>query len=178
MEYEDALKKYIFKYVQNDGLTAEVVQEILLKVHKSCCSDIEIKNLRSWLFQIAHNQTMDFFNDSKKEDTNAIFETVCNEADVYQDFSFYLEPLISRLPEKYAEPLKMAEIDGFTQQQVADKLCITLSAAKSRIQRARKLLRKKISCCFHVNLCCDSKLTDFKLKNSCTAIINWEQKNN
>ncbi len=178
IEYEHALKKYVFKYIQDEDTTNDIVHEVLLKVHKSCCSGRKLKNVRSWLFQIAFNSVMDFLKNSKKEIAISIFETAYDEYDVYQDFSIYLEPLISRLPKKYSEPLKMADIDGLRQQQIADKLGLTLPTTKSRIQRARKLLRKKIHCCFHINERLNSGLTDFKLKQSCTPLINWERKNN
>jgi RNA polymerase sigma-70 factor (ECF subfamily) len=41
----------------------------------------------------------------------------------------------------------LAEIEGLTQQQVADRLGLSLSGAKSRVQRGRALLRDVLDQC-------------------------------
>lgn len=54
----------------------------------------------------------------------------------------------------------MADIEGMKHQQIADNLNLGLPATKSRIQRARKLLRDKIHFCFHTQECSKSGLLD------------------
>lgn len=46
LAYESALKKYVFKYIQNEEIAKDIVQDSLLKIHKSCCSGRDIKNVR------------------------------------------------------------------------------------------------------------------------------------
>ncbi len=177
-DYEDALKKYVFKYAKSEEVTKDIVQDTLLKVHKSCCSDKEIQNIRSWLFQIAYNSMMDFFKSERKA-TNLIKRQITdNQNDMYQELSVYIEPLIGFLPEKYGAALRMADIEGLKQQEIADKLNLSLSATKSRIQRGRKLLKEEIHSCFHTKESSNSGLTDFDLKESCTSLKNWEKKKN
>jgi RNA polymerase sigma-70 factor (ECF subfamily) len=43
--------------------------------------------------------------------------------------------------------LKLSELDGLTQQNVADRLGLSLSGAKSRIQRGRAMLRNVLDQC-------------------------------
>ena len=171
--YENALTRYVFKHTRNEETTKDVVQDSLLKVHKSCCSNTEIRNVRSWLFQIAHNTMIDFFKKAGKENTVLEFQTNLGESDIYESLSLYIEPLISFLPNKYARALKMADIDGLKQQEIANTLGITLPATKSRIQRARKLLKEEIHTCFHTKECPNAGLTDFELKTTCLPLKNW-----
>lgn len=63
--YKEGLQGYIFKYVQSEDLAEELVQQVLMKVYGSCCNGREIKNTRSWLFQIAHNLTIDYLKKKK-----------------------------------------------------------------------------------------------------------------
>lgn len=58
-----------------------------------------------------------------------------------------MEELIAQLPETYREAVRLAEIDGFTQQEVADRLGLSLSGAKSRIQRGRVMLSDVLEQC-------------------------------
>ena len=174
-DYQDALKKYVFRYTKNEEITNDIVQDTLLKIHNSCCSDKDIKNVRSWLFQIAHNVMIDFFKKSNKESYKIVHQIIDNKDDIYEELSIYIEPLISFLPEKYATPLKMADIEGLKQQEIANKLGLSLAGAKSRIQRARKLLKEEIHTCFHTMECSSSGLTDFSLKQDCTPLKNWRE---
>ncbi|TAK64714.1 MAG: hypothetical protein EPO24_03095, partial [Bacteroidetes bacterium] len=49
----------------------------------------------------------------------------------------------------YREAIKLSEIDGIPQKEVAKKLGISLSGAKSRVQRGRKMLKDLLFECCH-----------------------------
>jgi RNA polymerase sigma-70 factor, ECF subfamily len=56
--------------------------------------------------------------------------------------------MIYSLPERYREALVLTEFDGLTQQELADRLNISLSGAKSRVQRGRAQLKQMLNeCC-------------------------------
>ncbi len=65
----------------------------------------------------------------------------------HQELAQCLRPLINELPEKYGLPLTLADLEGKSQQQVAEQLGLSLSGAKSRVQRGREKLRQKILAC-------------------------------
>jgi len=56
--------------------------------------------------------------------------------------------MVNSLPEPYREALVLTESEGLTQQQLADRLGISLSGAKSRVQRRRDQLKGMLhECC-------------------------------
>ena len=55
-----------------------------------------------------------------------------------------LSELIPTLPDKYRIPLEMSELQNMSQLEVAEKLDLSYPAAKSRVQRARQLLKDKL----------------------------------
>ncbi len=56
--------------------------------------------------------------------------------------------MIYSLPDQYREAVVLTEFDGLTQQQLADRLGITLSGAKSRVQRGRAHSKQMLDeCC-------------------------------
>ena len=175
--YKQALEKYVLKYTKSPDMTHEIVGEVLLKVHKSCCSDIEINNVKSWLFQISYHTTMDYYRQYKPFHQLSELKVEEIKNDIYQELSNYLEPLIGFLPDKYAYPLRLADLEGLKQQDIAQKLNLSLTATKSRIQRARKMLKQEIHTCFHLNQSNPSGLIDFSVKESCKPLKNWEAKN-
>lgn len=168
--YKDALRNYILKLVKDADTANELSHEVLMKVYGSCCSGRTIKNIRSWLFQIAYNTCMDHFNKSGR--TSELKGDVVEDEEnpVYREASEFVKPLLKLLPKKYAEPLELADIEGLKQQEVAEQLGLSLTAAKTRVQRGRKLLKEEIMNCFHVEVDQNGQLTAFDLKGSCRAL--------
>lgn len=89
---------------------------------------------------------------------------------VWSDLAVFMEPLISFLPTKYAVPLKMHVFDGLKQAEIAEQLNLGLSATKSRIQRAKNLLRKEIESCCHLETRADGQILDFVIKDNCKSL--------
>ena len=148
LSYKDKLHGYVMKRFKDEELAKDITQEVLLKMYKSCCSDKEIKNVNSWLFQIAHNTVIDQLRQQNKIVHQSVEPAQTDDSSVWQELAECVEPLIKLLPEKYAVPLKMSDIEGIKQADIAIELGIGLSAAKSRVQRARTMLKEEIvKCC-------------------------------
>lgn len=59
-----------------------------------------------------------------------------------------LQPLIHNLPKIYQAALVLSELEGLPQKEVANRLGLSLSGAKSRVQRGREMLRRRLlDCC-------------------------------
>jgi len=167
LEYKNGLKYYILKKVKNEELANDLSHEVLMKVYNSCCSAIKINNVKSWLFQIAHNTTVDYLKKQQKftYDVPETFDK--DEATAFQDSEGILKPLIQLLPKKYGIPLQMADIEELKQKEVAQKLNLSVTATKSRIQRARKLLKEKIIECSIMDRDDLGNLISLELKTEC-----------
>ena len=70
------------------------------------------------------------------------------QQDAIRDLTPCLTRMVGLLPDPYREAMQLADFDGLTQQEVADRMRISLSGAKSRVQRARQQLREMLlDCC-------------------------------
>ena len=56
-----------------------------------------------------------------------------------------LEQAIGRLPERAREVFVLYDVEGFSHEEVADALGVTVGTSKSQLHRARMLLRDKLS---------------------------------
>ncbi|MFN0200337.1 MAG: sigma factor-like helix-turn-helix DNA-binding protein, partial [Bacteroidia bacterium] len=84
---------------------------------------------------------------------------------VYQLFLLHF-PDAQKIPYKYAEALILTDIKGLSQQELADKLGISLSGAKSRVQRGREKLKEMLmECC----------IFEFDARGQ---VVNYEPKKN
>ncbi len=148
-DYHQDIKRFIFSKVKDEQVADDLLQEVFIKVHTKIDQLADHSKLKSWLFTIAHNTTMDFFKrdtlvESMKEDRITVVAE-SNEDHSEQDC---LPGIINHLPSKYKRPLYMADIKGVKQTDIAKKLKIPLSTIKSQIQRGRKLIvQGYMDCC-------------------------------
>lgn len=179
MEHKTALYHYILKRVNDREMAEDILQEVLLKVYHFCLTKSGVRNLRSWLFQIAQNTITDVYRHNQKVKTTDSFPIVAEEDEqqAFQEALPYILPMLDFLPEAYARPLKMADIDGMKQAEVATALGLTLTAAKSRIQRGRELLKAEFITCCHFETDKNGNLISFDIKESCKPLQELKKKN-
>lgn len=174
--YKSGLTSYILKRVKNQEITKDVAQDVLMKVYKSCCSGIEIQNFRSWLFQIAHNTIMDYFKKESRYADEIIDMVEEYECHVYKEVENFIEPLLKLLPSKYAIPLNMCDLEGLNQSEIALKLDLSLSGTKSRIQRARTMLKEKIIMCSNIKMDAKGYPVLIEFRSDCKPLFNQIKK--
>lgn len=176
LDYKNGLKYYILKKVKDKEIANDLLHEVLMKIYNSCCSNHEIKNVRSWMFQIGHNTTIDYLKKENKF-TNEVPEIFENEeSNSYKEATELMKPLIKLLPEKYAVPLQLSDIEEIKQAEVSKIINLSLTATKSRIQRARKLLKEKIIECCNLELDKKGNLLSIEIKQSCEPLQNHLKK--
>ena len=169
LEYQGALGAFLLRKTHDPQLTEDILHDVLLKIHKACCNNTEILNVRSWLFQIASNTLVDHIKKQKTKVVSASPEIEWEE-DLYKELAVFVEPLIDLLPEKYSLPLKMSDLEGKKQGDIANQLNLSVTATKSRVQRGRKLLMAKIQTCFNLKVCQDNGLVSFEIKEDCKPL--------
>lgn len=151
-QLSDDLRRFIRRRVADDHVADDLLQEAFLRIHRNVDKLHESDRLAAWVYQIARNVMHDHFRKSARGTVtlgdadppdspgDGVSPLRCRSAE-------WLEELIAQLPETYRDAVRLAEIDGLTQQEVADGLGLSLSGAKSRIQRGRAMLRDVLEQC-------------------------------
>lgn len=177
-EHTRELQNYISKRVTDKDEAKDILQEVLMKVYKFCLSRSGVNNLKSWLFQIAHNTIIDHYRRSAKFTKKEIPEVAEEDENIaFKEAVHFMEPLLGFLPDEYSVPLKLADLEGMKQAEIAKKLNLSLSATKSRIQRARQLLKAEFLICCNLETDARGNLISFAIKDSCTPLKNLQKKN-
>ncbi len=174
LQYEEQLKSFIRKRIADEEDSKDLLQQVLLKLYRHCEKLPEVKNMQAWLYQITRNTVNDYFKEAARR-RGAVGEAVeaaveLPEENIHKEMAEYIRPMISMLPLKYARPLIMSDLDGIPQQEVADRLGLSLSGAKSRIQRAREKLRQIIIDCSLLELDRNGRLLSLEIKDSCGCL--------
>ena len=81
--------------------------------------------------------------------------------DVARSIRFY----INQLEEPFRQALILSEIRGMSQKEIADKLNISYSGIKSRIQRGREKVKKMMLDCCHYEFDRYGNLMDYKCRD-------------
>ncbi|WP_028112545.1 RNA polymerase sigma factor SigZ [Ferrimonas kyonanensis] len=153
--HKDRLRGYIGKRVDSPAAIDDILQEVYLKAHTHLHQLRDNASLNGWLYRIAHNAIMDHHrqrhsHNELPDDLAAPQADVAEQA--HRELAQCLVPLIDELPQRYRVPLQLAELQELSQQQIADHLGLTLSGAKSRVQRGRQQLRQRLTACCDIEV--------------------------
>jgi len=80
------------------------------------------------------------------------------------------------LPAKYSEPLIMSDIENIPLKIIGEKLGISLSATKMRVQRARKMLLNLFHECCEIEYTKSGKFSHCTVRNNCIPLIKIAEK--
>jgi len=154
------LYKYVRRRTKDDATADDVVQEIFLKVLNNLERINETENVQEYLYGIARNTLIDSFRAKKlvlQEDVkeNKSINTSLQSTPEEELSSSLNEivsgccirPFINQLPEKYREALISSEIKNESQKDLAERLNLSYSGAKSRVQRGREKLKGLLQQC-------------------------------
>jgi RNA polymerase sigma-70 factor (ECF subfamily) len=177
--YSCRLLTFIRSRVANDDEAEDLLQEVFLRVHRHlCCSD-DWQRPSAWFYQIARNLIVDHYRSRRQlaeltDDLPAAVEFIDETVDDFDaQLALSLRSAMLELPEPYREALICTEFEGLSHQQLADQLGISVSGAKSRVQRARQKLRDLLLACCHFDVDRRGRVLDYyPLCSSCASTAN------
>jgi RNA polymerase sigma-70 factor (ECF subfamily) len=149
-----AVKSYVGRRVKNPEDRDDLVQEVLLRVHRGLGGLKGQAAPGPWIYSIAHNAIVDHWR--KKGRVAAIpvedaegeigeLAAITDDGDrLQQAVAAYLADAVRRLESPYRETLTLTELEGMKYADAARQLDISLPAVKSRVLRGRELLRKAL----------------------------------
>lgn len=153
LHYE-RLRRFVRSRVSNPEEADDLVQEICLRAVSKIDSIRDESRVESWLYQIARNAIVDHYRRARP--LTALPDTLIDSQDYAHidtpDLAECLPGLLDGLSASDQEALRLTAIDGMKQHELAERLGISLSGAKSRVQRARSRLREMIVTCCHLEM--------------------------
>ena len=177
------LKAYILKKTANEEIAKDIVQEVMLKLVESHKKSIKVNNIKAWLFQVTRNTIADYYKDYyNKNKIEFNFNEDWKEHSISsENISTILEsdfiiPMIGLLPEKYAKPLHLSDIENIPQKEIALQLNLGLSATKMRIQRGREKLKSLFIECCDIQYDKSGNFSSCTIKPHCTPLQEIEKK--
>lgn len=150
--FQNELLGYVTKRVKDRSLAEDIVHDVFLKVQAKSDQVKDSEKVIGWIYRITKNTIIDHFRFQSR--------IVKSEDIDWEDDKTYLNQCVERclteklatLPDKYREALELSEVTGLSQLELAKRLNISYSGAKSRVQRARQMLKVMMEREYHVQL--------------------------
>ncbi|MBS1601323.1 MAG: sigma-70 family RNA polymerase sigma factor [Bacteroidetes bacterium] len=148
------IAEYICQKTNHQDHCHDLLQDVYLKVQKHVAKIEKAQNMLPYILRMAHNVVNDYY---RAKPTTAVIDDSamrdCCSAPAMDHPNArladnFLKELIDSLPTLYRHALVRTELEGISQKQLAAELGISYSGAKSRVQRAKEMIRQSIiGCC-------------------------------
>lgn len=152
--YRENLLRYIRQRV--DARDAEdVLHDALVKAWQGLDGLHSGTKLSAWLYRITHNAIVDYYRSRRSSEPldESLDAGPSEPSDLAeQELAQCLRPMIENLPKRYRDAVYMAELEGRRQHEIAEREGISISGAKSRVQRGRGRLKEMLEECCAIEL--------------------------
>jgi len=144
------LRPFLAKRLSFTNEVDDLLQEILISIHKARHTYDGNRPYKPWAYAIARFRLQDHLRahysdqlhhaDDLSEMEDYLHENVTESAISYESISGEVE----KLPEKQAIIVRMMHQEGYTAKEVAEKMGMNESAVKVAAHRAYKILKDKL----------------------------------
>jgi RNA polymerase sigma-70 factor (ECF subfamily) len=151
-EFGKRLRGYLRRQLPTAADADDVLQEVFVRVHRHAGELESRTDLAAWLFAIARSAVIDHRRRaSVRAGVGPDRDEEPDEAalTVHADIAAGLRRLVSELPGPYARAVTLVDLEGRSMKEAADALGLSVSGAKSRVQRGRALVRDALLRCCH-----------------------------
>lgn len=148
------------QYVQNTEDAEEVMQDVFMKVHQSLDKFESQSTLKTWIYRITINHSLDFLKKKKSKRHFFIFGRKSESEHEVNNISTFEHPgilmenkeeakilfdVINTLPDNQKTAFILSKIDGLSNPEVAEIMNTSISSIESLLFRAKKSLQEKLS---------------------------------
>jgi RNA polymerase sigma-70 factor (ECF subfamily) len=144
------VRGYLRHHLRSAADVDDVLQEVFLRVHRNARRLDGETHLSGWLFTVARSALVDFQR-RRRGPLPVPVEEGDGEAELaeHSGIAAGLRELVASLPEGYARAVTLVDLEGLPLKEASEHLGLSLSGAKSRVQRGRRLVRDALLRCCH-----------------------------
>lgn len=145
-KHKEKVRNLVYLTLGDVDYVDDISQDVFISVYHKLKEFRFESKFTTWLYRITVNKCRDYL---RKKRVRRIFVPI-KEVDYERggrtnvdslDIPNLVRKAITKLPEKLKIPLVLRDIDGFSYQEIADKLECEVGTVKSRIFRARETLK-------------------------------------
>lgn len=170
-EFSGPLLRFLRARVRSATDADDLLQAVFLKVQRGLPSLRDAGKLQGWIYQIARHAVIDFYRRRRPEEPVSelpeLAESLDGEDEV--DLRPAIRRMVAALPPDFRDAIVLTEFQGVSQIELAERLGLSVSGAKSRVQRARARLRLMLDECCHFEFDRRGKVIDAVPRQGCSC---------
>ena len=167
------LQQFIRRRVSDETAAEDVLQEVFLRIHQHIETLKDTKKLESWVYQITRNAIIDSYRRKEKQTETLDGPEMADmtedlpDDDIVTELFPAVRAMVKSLPEQDRQALVLTEYQGLTQKELGERLGLSFSGAKSRVQRAREKLKQMLLDCCHFEVDRRGHVIDYQPRCQC-----------
>jgi RNA polymerase sigma-70 factor (ECF subfamily) len=168
------LQQFIRRRVSDETAAEDLLQDVFLDIHQHIDTLRDVKKLESWIYQVTRNAIIDYYRSRRATTTleepeaSRLPEELPDE-DIVTELLPCVRAMVLSLPAQDRQALILTEYQGLTQKELAERLGLSVSGAKSRVQRAREKLKQQLLACCHFELDRRGHIIDYQPRCVCCS---------
>ena len=154
--HETGVWRFVFRSVQNNAVTDDLVQELWFSVTRTAASYEPTAKFKTWLFTMARNRVIDHIRtaknhasiDAENEEGESMFSDLAADSRLgpmrqvsSREQAKALLDAIEQLPEDQREAFLLQAEGDMSVEEIAAAIGVTFETAKSRLRYARNKLK-------------------------------------
>lgn len=160
MPHINALYTFAYHLTYNEADSDDLVQETYLRAFRFISSYITGTNAKAWLFRILKNAFINQYRKRERTPQTIDYEVISayhdSEENISRDFYNLSEELfglmmgdeitsaMNSLPTEFRTIVLLCDVEDFTYEETAKIIDIPLGTVRSRLHRARNILKEKL----------------------------------
>ena len=142
--FNPGLLRFAFKICKSEQLAHDAVQNAWIKITKSLKQLHDPRAFKSWAYQATRWQALDLIRRQVKENAHQVDEPIESLVQFESEADDVLLHYINQLPDIDKQTIHLFYLEQMSLQEVGVVLEIPIGTVKSRLNRARKLLKDKM----------------------------------
>src|SRR5215510_5159770 len=161
--YRNPITNFIYRMLDDYDRSVELAQETFIRVYTSASRYQANYSFSTYIYRIATNLAISELRKRKRRKLVSLFSpytnedgetlemdppdqtTLQDEALIEDERRKAVSRAIKSLPEKYRAAVVLRDVEGLSYDRIAEVMNLSEGTVKSRINRARNLLKEKLS---------------------------------
>ena len=141
--YADMLYRLALSYMKQKEDAEDIVQEVFTKYFCGLHLPVSTEQEKAWFIRVTINQCHDALRKRSYRLHNSI-EDVTEVAGSVEDEPDELFDVLQKLPDKYKDVIILHYLEGYSVDETAKTLGLSVSATKMRLKRGREFLKEEL----------------------------------
>ena len=144
--HKNHIYDFVFKMLGDKDATADIIQDVFIRLHEHMDKKRFVANVRSWLFIVARNLCLNYLRrSSKQQPLDSVIDNIEHSYSAADSRLAALRQAVGRLDSPYKEGLILKVYQGFAYTEIAEILGTTVPAVRAILFKARNQLRDELN---------------------------------